>query len=180
MERRDLLRIMWTYNEVHCSPPLDKGEIIAIVDSACRYPPERKAKKSLSRQNENPLWWMKFNVRDWFSDQNLNAMQDFQIGWYVRLLAFAWNRGGYLTVDPDELWRLARAKSRATFEKHKELVLSRFHEVSDPDGKLIYRHDGLARDYATTLEKWLQKVLNGEKATKHSSLEWDALPQAAD
>lgn len=165
MERQDLLRILSVYNDVNCIPPLDGGEVLRIVDSACKYPAEAEPKKSLRRQNENPLWWMKFNVRNWFSDENLNAMEDFQLGMHMRLLVFAWNRGGFLTTDVDKLWRLAKAKSKAVFVKHKDLVLSGFREVYGLDGKSVLLHETMAHEYAVTLKKWMQKVFNGEKNT---------------
>ncbi len=81
MERRDLERVLTSYNQELCAVPLGIEEVLQIVPSACRYPVEKTAEKSLKRQNENPLYWFRFDVRHWFSDQNLNAMRDDQTGW---------------------------------------------------------------------------------------------------
>jgi hypothetical protein len=144
MEQRDLERILMVYNQELCFPPLDAEEVLEIVASACRHPAETVTEKSLRRQNENPLWWFRFDVRYWFSDQNLNAMWDFQTGWYMRLYVFAWNKGGFLTTDTDSLWRLAGARSRAHFEKHCGLVLADFEWLTEHDGTIVFKHRYMA------------------------------------
>jgi hypothetical protein len=178
MEKRDLERIMLFYNEALCVPPLSIEEVLRIVASACRYP----AEKSLRRQNENPLWWFRFDVRNWHSDQSVNAMCDYQTGWYIRLIVFAWSKGGYLTADPSQLWRLAGAKSSKHFERHRTLVLMDFEEVTEDDGTVVFRHKYLAAEYAVTLKKWMQKIdsakANTTKATKSSDLSREANNQS--
>jgi hypothetical protein len=137
--------------------------VLQIVASACRYPVEKTAEKSLKRQNENPLYWFRFDVRHWFSDQNLNAMRDDQTGWHIRLIVFAWNKGGFLTSDPAQLWRLAGAKSCSHFIKHCSLGLADFDMVTECDGIVVLRHRFMAAEYAATLQKWMQKVSSGKK-----------------
>jgi excisionase family DNA binding protein len=166
MEKRDLERIMLSYNEAHCFPPLGVEEVLRIVVSACSFPAEKSAEKSLRRQNENPLWWFRFNVRNWHSDQSVNAMSDFQTGWYIRLLVFAWSKGGYLTADMSQLWRLAGAKSLAQFRQHCELVLMDFDSVTEHDGNVVLRHRYMAAEYAVTLKKWMKKINGGEMRAK--------------
>jgi Bifunctional DNA primase/polymerase, N-terminal/Primase C terminal 1 (PriCT-1) len=163
MEQRDLERVLMSYNEEICVPPLGIEEVLQIVASACRYPVEKTAEKSLKRQNENPLYWFRFDVRHWFSDQNLNAMRDDQTGWHIRLIVFAWNKGGFLTSDPAQLWRLAGAKSCSHFIKHCSLVLADFDMVTECDGTVVLRHRFMAAEYAATLQKWMQKVSSGKK-----------------
>jgi hypothetical protein len=163
MEKRDLERVLMSYNEEICLPALGIEEVLQIVASACRYPMEKPAEKSLKRQNENPLYWFRFDVRHWFSDQNLNAMTDEQTGWHIRLITFAWNKGGFLISDPAQLWRLAKAKSCSYFIKHCSLVLADFDMVTECDGTVVLRHRFMAAEYAATLQKWMQKVSSGEK-----------------
>ena len=170
MEKRDLERIMLSYNETLCFPPLGAEEVLGIVTSACSFPAEKSAEKSLRRQNENPLWWFRFDVRNWHSDQTVNAMSDFQTGWYMRLLVFAWSKGGYLTADVSQLWRLAGAKSLAQFRRHCKLVLMDFELVTEHDGEVVLRHRYMAAEYAVTLKKWMKKINSGEIGAKTNAL----------
>ena len=162
MEQRDLERVLTSYNQELCQEPLAIGEVLQIADSACRYPAERSAERSLNRQGENPLWWYRFNVRTWFSDQNVASSCDYQIGWRIRLINFAWDKGGYLTSDPKLLWRLAGAKSCAFFVKHCDLALVDFDLLTEHDGTVVLRHRFMAAEYAETIKKWMNKVKGGE------------------
>jgi Bifunctional DNA primase/polymerase, N-terminal/Primase C terminal 1 (PriCT-1) len=155
-DRDEILSILLEYNVENCDPPLDESEVITIADSACQHPAELSSRKSAKRIEQNPLYWFQFNTREWFSDQNLILMNDTQTGWHIRLKAFAWDGGGFLTADKDKLWRLAKAKSKKAFEKGCELVLADYEEVQ-VDGGCKLRHPQLAGQYAKTLENWIKK-----------------------
>jgi len=62
--------------------------------------------------------------RDFLSDALVAAMTLEQEGCYRRLLDVAWLEGG-LPGDPDLLWRLAKAPSRAYFERKLWPIISR-------------------------------------------------------
>lgn len=82
------------------------------------------------------------------------------------LEAHAWNKGGYLTADMDQLARLCRAKSASFFRNHCQLVLQNFVLVSEEDGTQIYVNRQMAEEYSITLEKWLKQALAGAKGAE--------------
>lgn len=155
-ERDDIVAVLLTYNDAKCVPPLDEREVIQIADSVCEHPAELRANKSGARLEQSPLFWFQFNTREWFANQNVMMMNDAQTGWYIRLLALAWDGGGFLTADRDKLWKLAKAKSRKAFDKDCDLVLAEFEEVVI-DGETRLRHPKLAADHVKTLELWMKK-----------------------
>ena len=155
--RDQILSILHNYNMESCNPPLDRSEVIAITDSICkRYPAESGPKKSAKRKEQNPLYWFKFNTRDWFSNPNVMLMSDAQTGWYIRLKALAWDSGGFLPLDHDKLWKLAGARSKKAFEQGCEPVLAEYEGVVVED-TAMYRHPQLAAEYADTLQLWMKK-----------------------
>jgi hypothetical protein len=156
MERDTIVSVLLEYNAAKCDPPLDESEVLRVADSVCQHPAERATNKSLSRLDRNPLYWFPFNIRDWFANQNLVLMDDAQTGQYIRLKAWAWDRGGFLPSDMDKLWRLAKAKSKKAFEKGCHLVLAEYEEV-DVDGERKLRHPQLAKLYSDTLEIWMMR-----------------------
>jgi hypothetical protein len=161
MEREEMEPILLEYNSAKCNPPLMVEEVLRVCSSACEYPAKVKAKKSAKRQEENPLYWFKFNLRDWFSDQNINLMTDYQTGWLIRLVAFTWQGGGFLPAEKGKLWRLAKAKSPKAFEKDCDLVLAEFEEV-EVQGHRKLKHLKMAAQYAQTLSEWIKKKQAGE------------------
>jgi len=173
MEQEQIEPILIEFNSAKCDPPLPKSEVLRICTSACEFPAELKAKKSARRQEENPLYWFKFNLRDWFSDQNINLMTDYQTGWHIRLIAFAWQNGGFLPAENSKLWKLAKAKSLKAFEKECDLVLAEFEEVEVNEQSML-KHIKMAAQYAQTLSEWMKKKEAGE-ANKEK---WMALKAA--
>jgi Bifunctional DNA primase/polymerase, N-terminal/Primase C terminal 1 (PriCT-1) len=163
MQQEQILAILLEYNAAKCTPPLSEDEVLRICASVCKFEPELKAKKSAKRQEDNPLYWFPFNLREWFSDQYINMMNDRQTGWYIRLITFAWQNGGFLPADSRQLFKLAKASSWKSFEKESDLVLKRFEEV-EVNGQLMLKHPKMANGYAETLAKWLQKVEAAEKS----------------
>src|SRR6185369_2147183 len=74
-----------------------------------------------------------FYAKDWLSSDDVQLMTPAQRGLYIDLLARAWDneRAGYLTSDPEVLWRLARATSREEFDQNSTLVLKQFRTSKD-------------------------------------------------
>ncbi len=161
MEQLQIENILLEYNEGKCVPPLGESEVLQIVTSVCKYPAEVKKNKSGKRFEENPLFWFKFNLRDFFADQNLMLMTDYQTGWYIRLKALAWQNGGFLPADPRKLYRLARAKSQKKFERDCELVLQEYEAV-DHNGVEMLKNPRMAAQYADILDAWMQKKEAGQ------------------
>jgi hypothetical protein len=161
MERGQIEPILLHYNDEKCDPPLDADEIFRIAETACKFPAELKGKKSAKRQEENPLYWFKFNLRDFFSDERLNIMTDYQTGWHTRLIAFAWQRGGFLPADRKTLYKLARAKSLKAFNADCDIVLADFEEVTVNDQPMLKNREMAAR-YSHTLQDWMKKKEAGE------------------
>lgn len=176
MERAEMLPIMLQYNEDNCNPPLSLFEVTSIVISACQHPAEISTKKSQKRIEQNPLFWWPFNIRDWFSDQDVMLMDDRQTGWHIRLLALAWHGGGFLPADMDKLWKFARAKSKRAFEKDCALVFARY-DLIEVDGVALLKHAQMAAQYANTLQLWMKRKGAGEAS--HAARLATALDKAA-
>lgn len=160
MDYTEISQRLLLYNQAKCIPPLSEDEVLRIAASSCAFAPENAA-RSLRRTERNPLYWLKLNARDFFADQNIQAMKDNQLGWYIKLRLSAWQNGGTLPADPEKLWRLAGARSRRSFEKDCALVLASYERVTlGGEERLIDRE--LAAQYAETLDKWLIKKAAGE------------------
>jgi hypothetical protein len=160
------------FNQAKCEPPLEEPEVVAIVESVCKFPPEISTNKSGKRLEESPLYWFQFNTRTWFADQNIAMMNAEQTGWHIRLKAFAWDGCGLLPADPGKLWKLAKARSRKVFERDCELVLADYEQV-EVDGVAMLKNSKMAADYANILENWMKKKEAGEasKAARLTALQ---------
>ncbi len=165
MEQGQIEAILLEFNEKKCNPPMDEAEVLRIAESVCKYPAETKSRnrKSAKRIEQNPLYWFQFNLRDWFADQNIYRMKDYQRGWYIQLIAFAWQNGGFLPADRKTLAELARAKSLKRFEAESDLVLAEFEQVN-VGGEARLKHSRIASQYTETLADWIQKKEAGERS----------------
>lgn len=161
-EREAIVAILLEYNNQKCEPPLEEAEVLAIIESVCKYPIEITARKSAKRIEANPLYWLQFSTRDFYADQNIQVMEDFQIGWWLRLMVSAWMNGGFLPVDVKVLWKLAKAKSEKVFEKWCDPVLAEYEEVV-VDGVRKLRNPAMAARFTRTLEIWMEKKDAGGK-----------------
>ena len=84
-------------------------------------------------------------------------MPDFQQAWYLNLLFRAWlnsDNPGYLPNDPDELWRLANARTRRFFQREGDAVTACFQATED--GKWLFNIK-LLEVYEDQLKKWKGK-----------------------
>jgi hypothetical protein len=161
MDRETMERILLEYNSLKCKPPLEVAEVRGIIESVCRFPAEIAPKKSGRRLEQNPLYWFAFNTRDFFADQTVQIMEDYQLGWYLRLRVSAWLNGGFLPAEPDKLLKLARARSKEDFQNDSDLVLADYEEV-ELDGIRKLKDAQMAATYADKLEDWMKKKDAGE------------------
>lgn len=69
-----------------------------------------------------------FYAKDWLTSKAVIAMTPTQRGYYIMLLAHAWDSDnpGELENNPNLLWRLAGAGSKKEFDKVSPLVLAQF------------------------------------------------------
>ena len=79
-----------------------------------------------SRRNQS-LEWFPLYVHRFLDNARYWNLQDFQQAWFVNLLFESWRskRPGYLS-DDEQLWRLAKARTRQFFEKERGPVLCLF------------------------------------------------------
>lgn len=79
------------------------------------------------QKNRKPPWFA-FYASSWNGSKAILLMEAVQHGYFINLLARAWDsdKPCYLPNDPEFLWRAARAKSREEFEIHSTLVLEQF------------------------------------------------------
>jgi uncharacterized protein YdaU (DUF1376 family) len=163
MNKNEIEPILLEQNRLRCKPPLPDEEVLAIVHSVCKFPAERGPKKSAKRMEQNPLYWLPFSIRDFYADQTVQTMEDYQVGWYLKLLVSAWANGGFLPFDYDKLWKLAGANSEEAFLNDCEPVLADYEEV-EVDGLVKLRNPQLAATFAEKLALWMKKVDAGKEA----------------
>jgi len=125
-DQQQIVDELQNYNH-SCCPPLGAAELTQIARSACRY------EKGTSLK-EASIHWFKRNVAEWTTNPVIQSLTDFQTGWYVNLEMAAFMGMGFLPDDDDLLWRTARARTKAHFIKHKELVLTEYERV-EMDGR---------------------------------------------
>lgn len=110
-----------------------------------------------------------FYATDWNGSKAIQLMTARQCGYYINLMARAWDDRpvGSLPNDPDLLWRLAKADSRAQFEQEGALVLAQFKVRKD---RTRIFHPRLASEFRKLLAHARQKSAAGEKGAKSK---WD-------
>jgi hypothetical protein len=95
-------------------------------------------KKGSFNLSEPSIHWFKRNVAEWATNPIIQALTDFQTGWYVNLEMAAFMAKGLLPDDDDLLWRMARARTKQHFVKHKDLVLAEYEPVEVEDHPMLY------------------------------------------
>lgn len=147
------------FNAMKCKPPLSDAEIVDIASRAASYQPNSPT-KSRSRRSM-PLRWFQLSTLEVFGDANIATLPDYQFGWYIRLMAHAWQNGGYLPNDVSKLWKLVGTSSRRKFETEMHAVLFDYEAV-DVEGKAMFRNQKLTEMHADAAEKWLQRKQAGD------------------
>lgn len=74
-----------------------------------------------------------FYPNDWLSSRAVRLMDAEQRGWYIQLLAEAWQSVPQCSLpnDPEILWKLAGAKDKEWFNERSNLVLTNFQQRSN-------------------------------------------------
>jgi uncharacterized protein YdaU (DUF1376 family) len=114
--------------------------------------------------------WFPFYVADYLLDPLIRGMTVEQRGMVVELLAHAWRGGGCLPNEPENLWRLAGAKTPAAFEKHRKKVTQEF--LLDRRRNVLVS-TRLAPLWKNTTEK--SKAFS-ESGTKGAQVRWKKKP----
>jgi hypothetical protein len=123
-----LRKAVHLFNEENCKPPKPKSKVDALIDWVI--------------ENHVPtdgfpdydLDWFQFNCRTFLGDTDLMTLTDRQMGWWVRLNAYAWMNKGVLPNDPEKLARLSGAEDKDLFKTEMHTVLFEYEAV---DGKLV-------------------------------------------
>jgi hypothetical protein len=123
----ELREAVHLYNEEKCRPKKTKPQVDSLVDWVLKN-------HSPTDIKDYDLDWFQFNTKKFFGDVNLMILKDYQMGWWIRLQAFAWANKGVLPSEPDKLARLAGAEDAALFKAEMDAVL---FEYELTDGKLV-------------------------------------------
>jgi|SRR6266850_303920 len=155
--RESILRSALDINRNRCQQPLPDSEIRGMVASVANTHKPSKAKPSkTSRSSRNPLYWFPFDVHSFFADQHTQTLTAAQLGWRIRLMAFAWQNRGSLVNDADALFKLANADNKKQFKKSYRRALYDFEAVTR-DGESCLVNHAFAEQYAEKMDGWNQK-----------------------
>jgi hypothetical protein len=157
MQSSEVVTAAFLLNQQRCKPPLADSEVIGIVESAARYDHSNAKKRRGARTDRSPLYWFKFRVTDFLSDPDIQIMTDYQFGWHIRLLSFAWQKAGVLPSDVNQLFKLTGASSPKKFKAEYRNALYGFEETMVGGQTVLVNHHQVAQ-YADALEKWGQTI----------------------
>lgn len=90
-----------------------------------------------------------FYPKDWLASKSVLRMTPSQCGYFINLLAHAWDNDppGTLPNDPDLLWKMARAESREKFDSESTLVLEQFPVENSGRKRGVLRFNPKLRSY---------------------------------
>jgi hypothetical protein len=151
-------------NEQLCVPPLPVAEVIRIGAGASRYSTAFQPPK---------LFWLQFNVEDWFSDPTFAGRTAEQDGWRFNLLLRAWQRGGVLSSNTVELAKYAKAER--TFAKHRKGILFDFVEYEVKGQRLLAKPELVRQYFEAAMKSFDNKTrgsiggLKGSETTDHAT-----------
>ena len=126
--REELRDAVHLYNQEKCRPAKSKKQVDELVDWVLEN------HVPTDGLPDYDLDWFQFNCRQFLGDTNLMALTDRQMGWWVRLNAFAWMNRGVLPNDPDKLFRLSGAENKELFKTEMHTVLFEYEAM---DGQLV-------------------------------------------
>ena len=114
-------------NEANCAPPLFESEVADIAGSVARYSTGRTRKAT---------WWYPNDV-EFYQDQRIKLLTDYQRGWYRALRDAAWHYGGVLPKTPEEIALLAEPTDEAQFLEECAPVMELFRSVEASFGNVL-------------------------------------------
>jgi Bifunctional DNA primase/polymerase, N-terminal/Primase C terminal 1 (PriCT-1) len=161
-QKDDVLRLALEINRSRCSPPLPDAEIRGIVASVARTHKPKDGSAKSPKHVRNPFHWFAFDTVEHLADQH--ALTDYQQGWRVNLLAYAWQGKGLLVNDPRVLFKLSNATSKKKFENERQKVLHGFEEV-ERDGQSYLVNQRMADQYAEKSDALEQKKEAGRQSS---------------
>lgn len=167
-QEADVLQRALEINRQRCKPPLDEAIIRSMVArTALTHNPSHKSSKPLS--TENPLIWYRFNTLEFLESQE--GLSDYQDGWRIRLLSYAWRKRGYLTADLDVLYKLASPSCpKPKFKKEIRKVLFDFSEVTE-NGQAYLVSFEMVKRHVEGMETYGKKVKAGQARQQARKLE---------
>jgi hypothetical protein len=143
--KEDVLRSALEINQHRCKPPLPNAEIRSIVASVAKTHKPNDGRAKSPKHVRNPFHWFAFDTVEHLADQH--ALTDYQQGWRMNLMAYAWQGKGLLVNDPHVLFKLSNATSRKRFKSEMHKALHGFEQV-EMDGLPHLVNHQMADQYA--------------------------------
>lgn len=142
--KEDVLRSALEINQRKCKPPLPDAEIRDMVARTAKTHKPKDGAKS-PKHTRNPFHWFAFDTVEHLADQH--ALTDYQQGWRINLVAYAWQGKGYLVNDPRVLFKLSNADDKKKFKREMHKALHGFEQV-EKDGLPHLVNQQMADQYA--------------------------------
>jgi Bifunctional DNA primase/polymerase, N-terminal/Primase C terminal 1 (PriCT-1) len=149
-------------NQRKCQPPLPDAEIRSMVASVARTHKPKDGSAKAPKHVRNPFHWFAFDTVEHLADQH--ALTDYQQGWRMNLLAYAWQGKGYLVNDPHVLFKLSNATSKKRFKGELHKALHDFEQV-EKDGLPHLVNQRMADQFAEKADALEQKKEAGRKSS---------------
>jgi hypothetical protein len=159
--KESILRSALEINRSRCSPPLPEAEIRDMVSRTAKTHKPNDGAKS-PKHVRNPFHWFAFDTVEHLADQH--ALTDYQQGWRMNLLAYAWQDKGYLVNDPRVLFRLSNAENKKRFLGEMHKALHGFEQV-EKDGLPHLVNQRMADQYAEKSDALEQKKEAGRQSS---------------
>lgn len=157
----EVLRSALEINQRKCKPPLPDAEIRDMVARTAKTHKPKDGAKS-PKHTRNPFHWFAFDTVEHLADQH--ALTDYQQGWRINLVAYAWQGKGYLVNDPHVLFKLSNADDKKKFKREMHKALHGFEQV-EKDGLPHLVNQQMADQYAEKSVALEQKKEAGRQSS---------------
>lgn len=161
-QKEDVLRSALEINRSRCKPPLPDAEIRRIVASIAKTHKPSDGRAKSPKHVRNPFHWFAFDTVEHLADQH--ALTDYQQGWRMNLLAYAWQGKGCLVNDPHVLFKLSNAEDKKKFKREMHKALHGFEQV-ERDGLPYLVNQQMADQYAEKSDALEQKKEAGRQSS---------------
>lgn len=112
----------------------------------------------------SPLYYFKFNVKDWLADSKVRAMTPAQRGAYVDLLCFQWEDGS-IPADTRQLARMVGVPHADFVRSYWPAILPRFDKVTEA-GREVMKNQRLEAERTQARAISVTKAGNRSKPAK--------------